>query len=43
MKTEGGQNLYQSNHKDKLYCRQMPFIVAQWTLSREYRKRFQRL
>jgi hypothetical protein len=23
MKTEGGQNLYKSNHKDKVFCRQV--------------------
>jgi hypothetical protein len=43
MKTEGGRNLYQLNRKDKLYCRQLSFTVVQWTLSREYSKRFQRL
>jgi hypothetical protein len=43
MKTDGDQYLYQSNRKDKLYCRQVSFTMAQWTPSREYHKRFQRL
>jgi hypothetical protein len=34
MKTEGGQNYYLSNRKEKLSYRQVPFIVPQWTPSR---------
>jgi hypothetical protein len=36
MKTEGGQNWYQSNRKDKLHCRQVSFAMPQRTPSREY-------
>jgi hypothetical protein len=37
--TKVGQNWYQSNRKDKLYCRQMSFSMPQGTPSREYHKR----
>jgi hypothetical protein len=43
METEGGQNWYQSIHYDVLSCRQVSFTLPQWTSSREYHKRFQRL
>ncbi len=39
-KTEGGQNWYQSIRKDKLYCKQLSFTMAQWTPSQEFHKRF---
>jgi hypothetical protein len=38
-----GQNWYQSNRKDKLYCRQVSFTMPQGTPSREEIKRNWRL
>jgi hypothetical protein len=37
--TKVGQNWYQSNRKDKLYCRQVSFTMPQGTTSREEHKR----
>jgi hypothetical protein len=36
--TKVGQDWYQSNRKDKMYCRQMSFSMPQGTPSREYHK-----
>ena len=41
--TKVGQHWYQSNRKDKLYCRQVSFTMPQWTPLQEFHKRFQRL
>jgi hypothetical protein len=38
MKTEVGQNLYQSIHYDELSCRQVSYSVHEWTPSQEEHK-----